>query len=134
MPLAPTCLYPGAPRAVMLQCPSCSRLVSADAVRCDSCETELGDPPRPVSAEIWPSRAKRYQPGDLFAGRFTIVEFVDEGGMGVVYKAIDRQVGGEVALKLLPDQLAAYEEYVTRFQREVRLTRQINHPNVCRVY
>jgi serine/threonine protein kinase len=83
---------------------------------------------------MWPKPLKRYEPGDLFAGRFTIVEFVAEGGMGVVYKAIDRQVGGEVALKLLPDRLAGHEDFVARFQREVRLTRQINHPNVCRVY
>jgi tetratricopeptide (TPR) repeat protein len=118
----------------MLHCPTCKRSVSEGAVRCEFCETELGEPTRRVAPPLaWSTHPARYEPGDLFSGRFKIVERVAES-MGVVYKAIDREVGGEVALKLLPDELAALPEYEKRFRREVRVTREINHPNVCRVY
>jgi len=76
----------------------------------------------------------RFVPGQVFAGRFTIIEKVGEGGMGVVYKAIDTVLQGEVALKLVRPVLATMPEYAERFRREVRLTRQIAHPNVCRVH
>ncbi|HKA24714.1 MAG TPA: protein kinase [Candidatus Eisenbacteria bacterium] len=85
---------------------------------------------------MFPSlRLPHFGPGDLFDNRFKIVEEVPEGGgMSVVYKAIDQEVGGEVALKLLPPELTAQPDFVERFRREVRVTRQINHPNVCRIY
>jgi len=109
--------------------------VPEEADVCASCEAPLGDRTHTVPLSFsTPRRLPRYEAGDLFAGRFKIVELVAQGGMSVVYKAIDREVGGEVALKLLPFELAEYQDFVERFRREVRVTRQINHPNVCRVY
>lgn len=78
--------------------------------------------------------ALEFAPGASFAERFTIVEKTGEGGMGMVYKAIDRTLNQVVALKLIRPELASVAELVERFKREVRLTRQITHPNVCRVH
>jgi tetratricopeptide (TPR) repeat protein/predicted Ser/Thr protein kinase len=81
-----------------------------------------------------PGSPLHFAPGTVFAGRFTIIEQVGAGGMGVVYKAIDGTLHQEVALKLLRPDLASLFPYVERFKREVRVARQLSHPNVCRVY
>src|SRR5574341_424442 len=82
-----------------------------------------------------PSFARsEFRPGSNFTDRFTIIERIGSGGMGVVYKAIDKILRQEVALKLIQPALARIPAYVERFKREVRVTRQISHPNVCRVH
>ena len=53
--------------------------------------------------------------------------------MGEVYRAEDLKLGQTVALKFLPKSLARNEEALARFTREVRMARQVSHPNVCRV-
>lgn len=72
--------------------------------------------------------------GKRFAGRFEVEAFLEEGGMGRVYRA--RQVGMDraVALKVLLPELAADDELVKRFHREMRATTAIEHPNTVRVY
>jgi serine/threonine protein kinase len=119
----------------VVNCPSCSRPVAPDAERCLSCESDLGLATRTVTPRAdWIRDLPQFPPGKNFGGRFTIVELVARGGMSVVYKAIDRELGSDVALKILPPELAARPDFVERFRREVRVTRQINHPNVCRVF
>jgi serine/threonine protein kinase len=56
------------------------------------------------------------------------------GGMGEVYRANDLLLGQAVALKFLPVQWTSDESTLGRFRNEVRIARQISHPNVCRVY
>jgi len=78
--------------------------------------------------------ALHFPPGALLAERFTILEKAGDGGMGIVYKAFDTSLDQEVALKLIRADLAGDEDFVDCFKQEVRLTRQISHPNVCRVH
>lgn len=75
----------------------------------------------------------RFRAGALFAGRFRIVAALGRGGMGEVYRAHDLELGQPVALKFLTSWRSD-ERARTRLRREVRLARQIAHPNVCRVY
>jgi tetratricopeptide (TPR) repeat protein/predicted Ser/Thr protein kinase len=75
-----------------------------------------------------------FLPGQTFAGRFTIIERIAVGGMGVVYKAIDTELDSTVALKLIQPALAQQSSFVDRLRREARVTRQLTHPNVCRVH
>jgi serine/threonine-protein kinase len=75
-----------------------------------------------------------FDPGAGFADRYTIIERLGEGGMGVVYKAIDRTLEADVTLKLIQPAVARNPSFVSRFKREARITRQITHPNVCRVH
>jgi serine/threonine-protein kinase len=70
----------------------------------------------------------------VLGGRYTIVEQIGAGGMGQVFKALDRRLGTPVALKLVRADIAMRPELRERFRRELELARQVTHPNVCRVH
>jgi serine/threonine-protein kinase len=76
----------------------------------------------------------RFTPGTLLLGRYRIVSPLGKGGMGEVYRADDVRLGQPVALKFLPAALAAEPGRLERLVDEVRIGRQISHPNVCRLY
>jgi serine/threonine-protein kinase len=76
----------------------------------------------------------RFLPGQVLGGRFRIIAILGKGGMGEVYRADDLTLGQPVALKFLPEDLAGNTERLDRFRAEVRMARQVAHPNVCKVY
>jgi len=76
----------------------------------------------------------RFPPGTLLAQRYRVVSLLGHGGMGEVYRANDLLLGQTVALKFLPAQWTSDEATLARFRNEVRIARQVSHPNVCRVY
>jgi predicted Ser/Thr protein kinase len=76
----------------------------------------------------------RFVPGTLLGDRYRIVSKLGAGGMGEVYRATDLRLGQQVALKFLPQEMAEDPKALARFHNEVRIARQVAHPNVCRVY
>ncbi|MDH5282606.1 MAG: protein kinase [Gemmatimonadota bacterium] len=72
--------------------------------------------------------------GGVLAGRYEIKSQLGEGGMGVVYRAYDRELGEPVAIKTLRAELLGDASQLERFKQEIRLARRITHPNVVRTH
>jgi serine/threonine-protein kinase len=93
---------------------------------------------RPADHGPFPARDSgrhgRFLPGTIIADRYRIVALLGRGGMGEVYRADDLKLDQPVALKFLPRNLARDGARLARFHNEVRVARQISHPNVCRVH
>ncbi|HMF10643.1 MAG TPA: serine/threonine-protein kinase [Thermoanaerobaculia bacterium] len=79
-------------------------------------------------------RSRGFTPGTILIDRYRIVGLVGRGGMGEVYRADDLKLGHPVALKFFASALSADPVQRERFFAEVRITRQLSHPNICRVY
>lgn len=139
----------------MLICPACQGQIRETARYCPHCGHHIDEDaaltvatmPTPDEPETrMPSRRSLSQsgaaafdygpltPGATFAGRYRILALLGRGGMGEVYRADDLTLGQAVALKFLPESLDADPGRLQRFLQEVRLSRQVSHPNVCRVY
>src|SRR3954470_20774730 len=139
----------------MSRCPACSRQLP-DAIRaafCPGCGTALTDdlstaatrlPERESALDAAathacafdedPSGSARFAPGRVFASRYRIVSLLGQGGMGEVYRADDLRLGQSVAVKLLGRRSSMRDHPGRALVAEVRLGREIAHPNVCRVY
>jgi serine/threonine-protein kinase len=114
---------PGPGRASQSHCSSCEATLEPSDRFCRGCGTPAGT----LASE------SRFRAGAVFANRFRIVARLGHGGMGEVYRADDLELGQPVALKFLT-AFRSDERARARLRTEVRLARQIAHPNVCRVY
>src|ERR1700741_1382235 len=122
-------------------CPSCAKEISIDSNTCPSCGALLDDgATRRFDSRNTPTQSyesiddARFVPSTILIQRYRIVGLLGKGGMGEVYRADDLKLGQPVALKFLPDSVDRDPVRLTQLHTEVRLARQVSHPNVCRVY
>jgi serine/threonine protein kinase len=101
-----------------MRCPSCDAENDDDAEVCFHCRALLGAVTR----------------GSVLGGRYEILSPLGRGGMGAVYRARDRVLEEDIALKVLRADVAGTEERARRFRAEVQLARRVSHWNVCRIH
>jgi len=131
-----------------LRCSRCDAELPSLAKFCPFC-AEPAYSPEALTLESRPSTPRRqspsgdssspldqarFVPGQVLLERYRIVALIGKGGMGEVYRADDLRLGQTVALKFLPERLTQDGAALARLHREVRIARQVSHPNVCRVF
>lgn len=89
---------------------------------------------RPSPVDSPPSEAPELPTGHLLSGRYEILAELGRGGMGLVYRALDRELGEQVAVKTLRRDLVADETMLERFKSEIRLARHISDKHVVRTH
>src|SRR5687767_4981289 len=72
--------------------------------------------------------------GTNLAGRYDVLALIGRGGMGAVYRVLDRELDEVVALKVIRGDLADEREMIEKFRSEVRLARRVTHANVARTF
>jgi len=119
-----------------MKCPDCQADNLDTARFCSNCAAPLHP-----SDEIAASPTKTLETskeeittGSTFADRYQVIEELGKGGMGKVYKVLDKDVDEKVALKLIKPEIAADEKTIKRFGNELKFARKISHKNVCRMY
>jgi serine/threonine protein kinase/tetratricopeptide (TPR) repeat protein len=134
-----------------MQCTNCGFENQASAASCVKCATPFpgSDLTLAGSTETTPSSSFTQPPpaassssatpavievGSVIGNRFEILQLLGEGGMGAVYKAHDRELEKNVALKLIRPELARNPEILQRFKQEIILARQVTHRNVIRIF
>jgi len=124
----------------MARCPSCSAEIPEQSHFCLVCGAALRSESQALTIPMAQAKTSssldegRFPAGLILAGRYRIVGLLGQGGMGEVYRASDLKLGQPVALKFLPAATAKNPQLLARFHAEVRIARQVSHPNVCRVY
>jgi predicted Ser/Thr protein kinase len=113
-------------------CPRCGDALNVSPTMSISSEpapSHVAPTPAPAG-----SPARGFAPGSMIADRYRVASLLGRGGMGEVYGAEDLKLGQRVALKFLPANRTKDSAWREQFYAEVRIARQISHPNVCRVY
>ena len=119
-----------------MKCPKCHTDNPDTSQFCGNCATSLTSikAAPPSLTEILESPVHAVTPGTVFAGRYEILERIGAGGMGEVYRAIDKNLGRHVAIKILPAAFAEDKERMARFEREAKLLAVLNHPNIAAIH
>jgi len=119
-----------------MKCPQCQADNTDTARFCGNCATPLPQPQDhpPVVTETLQTPVKELTTGSIFASRYQIIEELGHGGMGKVYRALDKKLNEEVALKLIKPEIALDKGALERFSNELKLARKIRHKNVCQMF
>lgn len=136
----------------MRTCPSCSSKNPGSARLCEVCGADLDGtvgrrlPSRQAAEDLGPSKEVTHsqppsggevsvtQGVDMIAGRYKLQEILGRGGVGIVYRARDLDLGEEIAIKVLQGQATRNAQDLERFKREIITARKITHANVIRIH
>jgi len=119
-----------------MKCPSCQAENLSDSRFCHRCATPLSKDLTKPEGKTSTFQTSHFDlsRGDVFAGRYEILEDLGQGGMGKVYKVFDHKIKEIVALKLIRPEISVNEKAIERFRNELKFARKISHRNVCRMY
>jgi serine/threonine protein kinase len=117
-----------------IKCPKCLTGNPSDSKYCKECATLLPSPKDIEVTETMETPREELTTGSTFADRYQIIEELGKGGMGRVYKVLDKEVNAKVALKLIKPEIASDKKTIERFRNELKVARDISHKNVCRMY
>ena len=119
-----------------MKCSKCKTDNPTDSKYCKECATPL-----PVSEDIIVSKTETLETpkeelttGSTFANRYQIIEELGKGGMGKVFKALDKKINEKIALKLIKPEIASDKKIIERFGNELKFARKIAHRNVGRMF
>lgn len=119
----------------MMKCSFCTKEIPGYAEHCPFCGADLTDHGLERPTIQTPVRLSQIlEQGLLLNKRYKIIEKIGQGGIGIVYRALDTFYDGFVALKTIKSELAGNEQILSRFKREIRVNRRVKHPNVCTIY
>jgi serine/threonine protein kinase/tetratricopeptide (TPR) repeat protein len=119
-----------------MKCPECGFENPADLSYCGKCGTQLGpaeDSAAPPTKTIEAPK-EELTTGSIFGDRYQIIEELGKGGMGRVYKALDKKINERIALKLIKPEIASDKKTIERFSNELKFARKIRHKNVCQMF
>jgi len=121
-------------------CPEC-KVDNPDKNKfCSECGISLTEIPATLTSppiedeEVTEKSALDFAPGQYFGKRYQIIEELGRGGMGRIYKAVDKELNKAVALKMIKPELSDTHSMVERFKKELVLARKVTHKNVCRIH
>jgi serine/threonine protein kinase/Flp pilus assembly protein TadD len=117
-----------------IKCPKCQFENPDDTFYCGRCKTQLKPLEEISVTKTLETPARGLTSGTTFAARYEVIEELGKGGMGRVYKALDKEINEEVAVKILKPEIASDKITVERFRNELKFARKIAHKNICKMY
>ncbi len=117
-----------------VKCPKCQFENTSDSKFCKECGTQVPSPKDIEVTATIEAPKEELTTGSTFAGRYQIIEELGKGGMGKVYKVLDKETNEKIALKLIKPEIASDKNTVERFRNELTTARKIVQKNVCRMY
>ncbi len=119
----------------MRTCRECGADLAPDARSCASCGAKINDPNAlTLRVEIPETQELLEYVRQALGGEYEVHRELGRGGMAVVYHATERELGRDVALKILPPEMTLSSAAGERFKREARLAAALDHPNIVPVY
>jgi len=116
------------------ECPKCQTNNPEDSKFCKECATPLPENQDIVNTKTIERSKEKLTTGSIFAGRYQIIDELGKGGMGRVYKVLDKETKEKIALKLIKPEIASDKKTIERFRNELTTARKISQRNVCRMY
>ncbi len=119
-----------------MKCPKCQQDNSETTKFCGECGTPLTPQAeaKPAFTKTLETQQEELASGTVFANRYQVIEELGKGGMGKVYRVLDRKLNEEVALKLIKPEISSDKKTLERFKNELKLARKVSQKNVGRMF
>ena len=119
-----------------MKCPKCQADNPESKQFCGDCGTQLTPYPeaQPLVTETIETPQEEIATGAVFARRYQVIEELGRGGMGKVYRVLDKKLNEEVALKLIKPEISSDKRTLERFKNELKLARKVSQKNVGRMF